>query len=166
MNNLFYDLLNTNMQMLPLVMNIFKKGLVVPVMLLGFLSADAQNKPANNRANNNKQTPVQRLAVDTAAYKQRKRNLGNAIVINGTVTDAASHQPLRAISVTYQDYSAAITDSVGHFKLKVPNENVTIVLQAEGFQTKEIALKGRRTITAALYEDTYTSFYDEATLPY
>src|SRR4051794_29034402 len=102
-------------------MNIFKKRLIVPVMLLGVLSAVAQDKPANN----NKQTPVQRLKTDTAAYNQRKRDLANAIVINGTVTDAASHQPLRAISISYQDYSAAITDSAGHFKLKVPDENVT-----------------------------------------
>lgn len=120
----------------------------MPVMLLGFLVTEAQtDAPATDAANN------------------KKNSFANAVEISGTVTDAASHQPLRAISVTYQDYSAAITDSVGHFTLKVPNENVTIVLQAEGFQTKEIALRGRKNITAALYEDTYTSFYDVTALP-
>jgi len=130
-------------------MYIFKKGLVIPVMLLGVLVAKAQTKkPAAGRANNTK-----------AAF-------ANAVEVSGMVTEAASHQPLRAVSVSYQNYSAAITDSAGHFVLKVPDANVTVVLQAEGFQTKEIALKGRKTITAALYEDTYTSFYDVAAFPY
>lgn len=125
--------------------NIFKKGLFIPVLFLGFLTVEGQdNKSQNGQENSNKQATVK---------------------INGTITDAITHQPLRAISVTYQQYSAAITDSAGHFTLKVPNDDVTIVLQGEGYQPKEIALKGRRTVTTALYEDTYASFYDAATLP-
>jgi TonB-linked SusC/RagA family outer membrane protein len=121
------------MQILPMLMNVLKKGSVA-VLLLGVISAKAQNK--------------------------------QAIEVSGTVTDAATHQPLTAIRVTYHDYSAAITDSTGHFTLKVPDNNVTIVLQGEGYQSKEIALKGRRTVTAVLYEDTYVSFYDAAVLPF
>lgn len=120
------------MQILPVVMNVFKRGLLVPALLLAFTITQAQNQ----------------------------------VEVNGIVTDAASHQPLRAIRVTYQDVAAAITDSTGHFTLKVPNDNVTIKLQGEGYQLKEIALKGRRTVTATLYEDTYASFYDEAVLPF
>lgn len=124
-----------------------KKRLLVPVALWGCLFAKAQTDSTTTRRTNHTKD-------------------ANAVEIKGTVTDAASHQPLRAISVTYQSYSAAITDSLGRFTLKVPNAAVTIVLQAEGFQTKEVSLRGRRTITAALYEDSYTSFYDAAALPY
>jgi hypothetical protein len=39
------------------------------------------------------------------------------------------------------------------------------MLRGEGYQSKEIALKGRRSVTASLFEDTYNSFYDLANLP-
>lgn len=70
------------------------------------------------------------------------------------------------IRVIYQDFSAAITDSSGAFSLTVPNYNVSVLAESEGFQSKEIALKGRSSITAALYEDTYASYYDIANLPF
>jgi TonB-linked SusC/RagA family outer membrane protein len=122
-------------------MNIFKKELVVAILMSGGLSLEAQDKKTNGE-------PVA------------------GIEIQGTVINAATRQPLSAISITYQDYSAAISDSAGHFILKVPNDQVTIILQAEGYQAKEIALKGQRNVSAALYEDTYTSFYDAANLPF
>lgn len=136
-------------------MNLFKKGLFVPVLLWG-LSAAAQD----GRANNDPQKPAV-LTPGTGSGKQ----LRLPIEVKGTVTDAATRQPLRAINVTYQGYSAAITDSLGRFTLKVPGDRVAIVVQGEGYQTKEIALKGRRQVVAVLYEDTYTSFYDAAMLP-
>jgi TonB-linked SusC/RagA family outer membrane protein len=122
-----------------IAMNVFKKGLIVPVLLCAIVSSYAQNKSTNRTKN---------------------------VEVKGRVTDAASHQPLSAIRVTYRDYSAAITDSAGGFILKVPNYNVAISLQGEGYQFKEVALKGRRTVSASLYEDTYISFYDGANLPF
>jgi TonB-linked SusC/RagA family outer membrane protein len=127
------------MRLLPIAMNVFKKGLLVPVVLLGIVSLHAQNRTGTDFSD---------------------------IEIKGTLTDAATHQPLRAIRVTYKDYSASITDSAGGFTLKVPNSNVTIMMQGEGYQTKEVALKGRRTVSASLYEDTYTSYYDATNLPF
>ena len=123
------------MRLLSIAMNVFKKGLVVPVLLCAILSSYAQKKSANY------------------------------VELKGKVTDAATHQPLRAIRVTYQNYSAAITDSAGGFVLKVPNYDVTVMLQGEGYQAKEVALKGRRVVSASLYEDTYVSYYDGANLP-
>jgi len=135
-------------------MNILRKSFVVPALVVGCLSAAAQDSPASTT-----------VPADSART-QKTKGLANAVEIQGTVTDASTRQPLRAINVTYQDVSAAITDSTGHFTLKVPNRNVTIKLMGEGYQAKEIALKGRTTVSAALYEDTYTSFYDAAMLPY
>jgi TonB-linked SusC/RagA family outer membrane protein len=126
------------MRSLSIAMNMFKKGLIVPVLLCTIVSAYAQGKLANK----------------------------TGVEIKGKVTDAATHQPLSAIRVTYQNYSAAITDSTGNFILKLPNYNVTVMLQGEGYQAKEVALRGRRTVSASLYEDTYVSFYDGANLPF
>ena len=85
--------------------------------------------------------------------------------VTGTIKDAATGKTLRGIRVTYKDYSAAITDSLGAFELDVPSRNVYVLAEGEGYQAKQIALKGNNRITASLYEDTYTSFYDAANFP-
>ncbi len=82
------------------------------------------------------------------------------------LSDAATGKGLRGIRVTYKTYSAAITDSAGSFTLKVPSMNVAVLLEGDGYQSKEIALRGRSSINAALYEDTYTSFYDQSVEPF
>ena len=65
--------------------------------------------------------------------------------------DAATHRPLPGIRISYHDISASITDSAGNFSVKVPNYNVAIVLEGDGYQIKEIALKGRKTVSSSLY---------------
>lgn len=88
------------------------------------------------------------------------------IVIHGRVTDAASGKGLRGVRITYKTFSAAITDSSGLFNLKVPSASVSVMLEADGYQSKEVALRGRTQITASLYEDTYNSYFDNANLPF
>ena len=132
------------MQLLPIAMNVFKKGLVIPLLLSGMVLVSAQENVLTNNVQDNKKN----------------------VEIRGMVTDASTHQPLRAIRVVYQGYSAAITDSSGSFSLMVPNDNVTISLQGEGYQVKEIALKGRTTVAVSLFEDGYISYYDAANLPF
>lgn len=89
----------------------------------------------------------------------------DTLLVTGKVKDAATGASLRGIRVTYKDFSAAITDSAGRFSLKVPSSSVAITLEGEGYQRKELALKSTAPVTIGLYEDTYTSFYDDATLP-
>jgi TonB-dependent SusC/RagA subfamily outer membrane receptor len=89
-----------------------------------------------------------------------------AATITGKVTDASTGKGLRGIRVTYKAYSAAITDSIGTFTLKVPSMDVAVLLEGDGYQSKEIALRGHSSINAALYEDTYTSFYDQSVEPF
>ena len=89
-----------------------------------------------------------------------------AFNVSGVIKDAATGKSLRGIKVTYKDYSAAITDSIGAFSIKVPSKNVSILFEGESYQSKEIAVKGNSKINASLYEDTYTSVYDFAKLPF
>jgi len=132
------------MHLLPIATKLFKRALLLPALLSGMISVRAQDDVTiNNLGGNIKE-----------------------IEIKGSVSNAATRLPLRAIRVTYQDYSAAITDSAGAFTLRVPNENVTILLQGEGYQLKEVALKGRTFLSVSLFEDTYASYYDAANLPF
>jgi TonB-linked SusC/RagA family outer membrane protein len=88
-----------------------------------------------------------------------------AIDVSGVIKDASTGKSLRGIHVTYKDYSAAITDSTGAFALKVPSTDVSLLVEGEGFQTKEVSLRGQTHVDANLYEDNYKSFYDVANLP-
>lgn len=120
-------------------MRLFKINISLSLLLVCFVAANAQQQkdPANDGHYN----------------------------ISGIVREAATGKTLGGIKVTYKDYSAAITDSTGAFTLKVPSPFVSVLLEGEGYQTKQVALKGNDRIEAALYEDTYTSFYDAANFP-
>ncbi|SDL42353.1 TonB-linked outer membrane protein, SusC/RagA family [Pedobacter sp. ok626] len=86
--------------------------------------------------------------------------------INGVVTDAATGKPLPGINVSVTGYAAALTDEKGHYKISVPDYRAVVVISGQGYQSKEEALKGRKTISSALYEESYTSVYDAALLPF
>ncbi|HVF96771.1 MAG TPA: carboxypeptidase-like regulatory domain-containing protein, partial [Flavisolibacter sp.] len=90
---------------------------------------------------------------------------GNGVPVTGVITDAATGRPVPAISVTVPAFSAALTDDNGNFTIKVPDYRATLLIAGEGFQSKEIALKGRRNVSASLYEETFTSVYDQVNLP-
>ena len=101
-----------------------------------------------------------------AGWQAAAQKFPHPVTVKGQVTDAASGKGLAGIQVAYQEYTAAITDGSGSFSLEVPDYNVTIMAKGEGFQSKEIALKGRKTVTTSLFEATYHSVYDVAYLPF
>src|SRR5262245_51474443 len=80
----------------------------------------------------------------------------SSVTVTGKVIETSTGKPLRGIQVSYKDFSAAITDSLGAFSLRVPSYQVSILLEGEGYQTKEIALLGQTNVKVPLYEDTYT----------
>lgn len=86
--------------------------------------------------------------------------------INGVVTDAATGKPLPGINISVTGYSAALTDENGSYKISVPDLHAVVVISGSGYQAKEEALKGRKNISSALYEESYTSVYDAAVLPF
>jgi TonB-linked SusC/RagA family outer membrane protein len=100
------------------------------------------------------------------AGAQKTPKLERSATVTGSITDAANGKPLPGIQVSYKEYTAAITDSAGSFSLAVPDYSATITINGEGFQPKEIALKGRKFVTAGLYEGTYNSVYDVAYIPF
>ncbi|MFA1771539.1 SusC/RagA family TonB-linked outer membrane protein [Rufibacter glacialis] len=87
------------------------------------------------------------------------------VVVTGTVTAAATKLPLAGISVSVPGYSAALTDDKGTFSLSVPSSASTLTLEGEGFQRKEVAIKGRSQLMVSLHEGNFTSIYDIAVLP-
>lgn len=123
------------------------RGTMVAALLLGCMCGSAQNINPNELTVIGKQYP-------------------DAVIVSGTVRDAASGKTLGGIHVSYKDYSATISDSAGKFSLRVPSYQVTVLLEGDGYQAKEIALRGQSAVTASLFEDNYISFYDQAAEPF
>jgi TonB-linked SusC/RagA family outer membrane protein len=101
-------------------------------------------------------------AKDTAVVIQFA-SLFNA---SGEIKDAVTNKPLAAVKVFIPDYASVLTDDNGKFIIKVPSYNATLFVSSEGYQAKEIALKGRKNVTAFLQEETSESIYDNAQLPF
>lgn len=124
---------------------------VIPVLALAASHARAQSSKT-------------RKGTDTSAVMVSKFN--RSVKVTGMITDAANGKALAGIQVGYQDYTSSITDQAGSFSLEVPDYDVTITAKGEGFQSKDIALKGRHTVNAGLFEAAYNSVYDVAYLPF
>lgn len=86
--------------------------------------------------------------------------------VSGYIKDAATGKGVVGGRISYGTIHAAITDSIGKFSIKVPDERVTIRVDADGYQSKEIALKGRQHVDAVLYENGFHSLYGDVVLPF
>jgi hypothetical protein len=87
------------------------------------------------------------------------------VQVSGVITDGSTGAPLPGIGVEAPGFSAAITNDKGRFRIKAPAGSSTLIVSGEGFQRKEVALKGRRRVQVRLYELPFPSFYSEASLP-
>ncbi|WP_222707234.1 SusC/RagA family TonB-linked outer membrane protein [Pontibacter qinzhouensis] len=87
------------------------------------------------------------------------------VEVTGTVTAAATGRPISGISVSVPEYSAAFTDDNGNFKINMPSSNSTLMVEGEGYNRKEVAVKGRGAVTVSLHEGIFNSLYDVAVLP-
>lgn len=85
--------------------------------------------------------------------------------LTGKITDAATKKGLVGIGVSVDNYSAAITDENGNFTLNVPSLNIDVQVKGEGYETRQISLKGRSTINIALLDAAHSSFQEVVTLP-
>jgi TonB-linked SusC/RagA family outer membrane protein len=85
--------------------------------------------------------------------------------INGTVTNAATKKPIRGIRITYKNIAASITDSAGNFSINLPVKNGLLLLEADGYQTKEVSVSGLKKLIIAMYDDNFSSSSEEVVLP-
>lgn len=108
------------------------------------------------------------LLASAGVYAQKTQTAktdSSVIRITGIVTDAATGKGLAGISLSVRDFSAAITDDDGKFKLKVPSYYTDVVITGEGFETKQVTLKGRAQLNVSLLYESNTSFQEPVILP-
>lgn len=132
--------------------------MLVPIKIIPCILLVAAAFTANSLyAQVQKTAEIKKTAKDSITAKTS--------TVSGTIKDAATGKPLATINVSVVNFSAALTDEKGNFKIKVPNKSATLRVEGEGFQTKEIPLKGQKAIVASLYEESYNSIYDNVKLP-
>ncbi|TMI64542.1 MAG: SusC/RagA family TonB-linked outer membrane protein [Bacteroidetes bacterium] len=86
--------------------------------------------------------------------------------VSGTIKDAVSNKGLVGIRVTVDGFSATISDESGNFTINVPSYNAEVVISGDGYETRNIPLKGRKTISISLLDDDHYSFQQPLTLPF
>ncbi len=106
-------------------------------------------------------------AQDTIPVKKTGTPVKQAVrlPLTGVITDAATGKGLVGISITVKNFSAAITDEKGEFKLSVPSYSSDVVITGEGYESRQISLKGSKTLQVALLDDSHTSFQQPVTMP-
>ena len=87
-------------------------------------------------------------------------------LVTGTITDASTGLPLGGISVAVPNYSSTATNDSGTFTIKVPDYETILEISGKDIQFKEVALKGKHSISIKLYEEAFNSIHDLAMLPY
>ena len=120
-------------------MHIFKKILTLTVAIASFVFVNAQ--------------------------KFKKPVAAKEFAVTGTVINAATNKPIRGIRLTYKIFAASLTDSAGNFLIKLPGDEVNILLEGDGYQSKEVAVKGYTTLKILMYPDGFSSSSDEVVLP-
>ena len=104
------------------------------------------------------------FAQDTTNKSQQL--IYQKLMLSGKITDAATKKPIVGASVTVSSFSAAITDDNGAFTINVPSYTADIIISAEGYGTKQIALKEKQKIEVSLQDESLPSFQENITLPF
>ena len=105
------------------------------------------------------------LLLSASGFSQKKAPVATAqkarIEISGLILDASTHKPASGVRVVLPKVSADITDVDGKFKVKVPHTLVTLVISGEGYASREVALKGRKSITVELLDASHEAILED-----
>ncbi|MDL2222621.1 SusC/RagA family TonB-linked outer membrane protein [Bacteroidales bacterium OttesenSCG-928-M11] len=83
------------------------------------------------------------------------------IVVTGTVTDAATNEPLMGARVSLADnpsYSV-MADELGNFTMKLSDKNTILLFSMPDYVVREIPVQGKTEINAQLYPDHFKTEY-------
>ena len=126
----------------------FKRTIALSALVLAATAAGAQTK---------------KTATDTITIKQDAKK---GVSVSGIITDGATKKGIAGIKVEVTDFSAAITDDNGRFTLKVPSYTSTVSIAGEGYESRQVPLKGRNTLNVVLLDDGHESFHEPVTMPF
>ena len=88
----------------------------------------------------------------------------NKFNVKGTVTNAATGKPIRGIRLTYKEFAASLTDSAGNYSINLPAGEAVLLLSGDGYQSKEVAVKGLTELNIVMYDESFSSMSDDVQL--
>ena len=99
------------------------------------------------------------IAAGSAAIAQTGEK-----TVTGTVTDAATGQPLAGVYVQAYGNSrySAMTDEKGQYQIKVPEYTTSLSMRIDGYQLQQKAIGGETT-DARMYAATFSPIYQRTT---
>lgn len=129
-----------------------KVGLLLVCLLVFGLAAQAQEVDSI------------KTTTDTTTVKAKLRVVKGEKV-TGVVIDGNTNKPLVGINITVTGFNAAITDDKGKYTISVPDFKASIIISANGYQTKVIPVFKGKELRTKIYPQSYTSLYNEVTTP-
>lgn len=97
------------------------------------------------------------LYLGIGAFAQSDND--TATFVTGHVFDATTGEAIEGIGITIENFSSAITDSLGAYSIKTPNNSAVLIVSGLNYQSSEQALKGRDEINIYLYTEGHVNFY-------
>jgi hypothetical protein len=91
--------------------------------------------------------------LSVSAQQSPWQNCRRKFEVSGTVVNAATGMPVQGVRLTCKIFAASITDSVGNFSIKLPNDLGVLLVEGEGYQSKEVAVSGKHHLKIVMYED-------------
>ncbi len=87
----------------------------------------------------------------------RMNNVQLQETINGTVVDGETGDSLPGVNILIKNTSSGTsTDADGNYELTVPSLQDTLVVSFIGYETQEVPINGRTTVSIELFPTTYT----------
>ncbi|MBQ8423463.1 MAG: SusC/RagA family TonB-linked outer membrane protein [Coprobacter sp.] len=104
--------------------------------------------------------PASAYAQTESDTKTQKEEV--ALVVKGVAIDAATGETLVGVRIGVVNARvSAMTDENGAFTLNAPHTGVTLLVEAAGYQSQIVPLRGAESITLKLSPVTGRSFYDD-----
>lgn len=77
----------------------------------------------------------------TVFYALSVHAANDTIFVSGKITEAVSKMPVQGARVEVKNYSAAITDENGSYKIRIPYSTVILQVSAQGYAAKTVAVQ-------------------------
>ncbi len=136
-------------------MHIFTKAAIKKLFLFPVISLTSFSLLAQ-------ETETLQLRADSAILSYKT----TGVRLTGVIKDASTGNPISGVSIKSGTHSATITEENGAFNLSVPSFTGVITVSAPGYQTTDVALRGRNSINIALNNEDLNSVHDIAVMPF
>ncbi|SHL22905.1 TonB-linked outer membrane protein, SusC/RagA family [Chitinophaga jiangningensis] len=110
-------------------------------------------------------TAAAQSAKDSTGSREQSVTGKKNLTVTGRILDASTGKPAAGVHVSMQDFSAAITDTSGKYRLQVPSYNVTILVDGDGYASRMIPLQGRKKVDVTLMDASHTGYQENIVMP-